>query len=122
MIKVIFKNLEKSELTRDLALERVLTIVERFPDLHDHKINVTLSMENSPTQAGPDVFTVKVLINGKRFRAVLIEKSGATFYLALAEVIDHALERLNRYGDKERVKSRNQLRQVIENKLSRNSL
>ena len=112
MIKLVFKNLDKSEFTKDLTLERIQTVVDRFPDLNDHKVSVTLSMENSPTQAGPDVFTVKLLITGKKYRSVLIEKSESTFYSALAEVVDHALERLNRYGDKERVKRRNQSRIV----------
>lgn len=112
MIKIIFNNLEKSEFTREFTLERIRTIAERFPDLNDHKISATLSMENSPTQAGPDVFTVKLFITGKRYRSVMIEKSGQTFFSALAEVIEHALERLNRYGDKERVRRRNQLRKL----------
>ena len=110
MIRVIFKNLEKSELARDLTLERIDSIIDRFPDLHDHKVDATLSMENSPSQAGPDVFTVKVFIRGNRFRSVLIQKSAGSLYVALADVVDHALERLNRYGDKERVKRRNQER------------
>ena len=110
MIQIIFKNLEKSEFARDLTSERMGTVIERFPDLGDHRIQVTLSMENSPSQAGPDVFTVKVFIRGKRYRSVVIEKSAASLYLALADVVDHALERLNRYGDKNRVKRRAQAR------------
>ncbi len=111
MIRVIFRNLDKSELAKDLALERIGSVVERFPDLEDHKIDVTLSMENSPSKPGPDLFSVKVFIVGKRYKSVVIEKSAQSLYVALAAVVDHALERLNRYGDRHRVKRRNQVRQ-----------
>jgi ribosome-associated translation inhibitor RaiA len=106
MIKVIFKDLSPSEAAKDAVNDRISSIVERFPDLEGHKISVTLSMENSPIQAGPDVFTVKLFINGKRYQSVMIQKSASTLYSALAEVIEHSLERLNRYGDKKRVKRR----------------
>ncbi len=112
MMRVIFKNLEKSELAKDLASERISSVVERFPDLKDHRIETTLSMENSPAQAGPDVFTVKLFISGKRYRSVTIQKSGPSLYIALAEVVDRSLELLNRYGDKDRVKRRNAARKV----------
>jgi ribosome-associated translation inhibitor RaiA len=113
MIRIIFKDLEKSELARNLAMERISTVVERFPDLRGHRIDTTLSMENSPTQAGPDVFTVKLFINGKRYKSVVIRKSASSLYVALADVVDHSLERLNRYGDKDRVKKRNMAKRAM---------
>ena len=110
MIKIIFKNLEKSEFAKDLTLERIGTMVDRFPDLVNHKIDAILSMENSPFKAGPDLFTVKVIIRGKRFHNLVMKKSAPNFYLALAEVVEHSLEQINRYGDKQRVKRRKQAR------------
>jgi ribosome-associated translation inhibitor RaiA len=106
MIRVIFKNLEKSEIAKEAAINRIETIIERFPDLASHKIHTTLTMENSPLQTGPDVFSVKLFITGQRFKSVVIEKSSSSLYVALAEVVGHALERLNRYGDRARVKCR----------------
>jgi ribosome-associated translation inhibitor RaiA len=106
MTKIIFKNLEKSEIAKEAASVRIQGIVEKFPDLVGHRIQVTLSMENSPQQPGPDLFTVKLFIDGKRYRSIVIQKSSANLYTALAEVVDHALERLNRYGDKVRVRRR----------------
>jgi hypothetical protein len=106
MIRVIFKNLEKSELARDLVLERVASVVERFPVLESHKISVTLSMENSPVQAGPDEFTVKLFIQGSTYRSVTLEKSATSLYVALADVVEHSLELLNRHSDRERVVQR----------------
>lgn len=112
MIQVIFKNLEKSELAKEVATERLETVVERFPDLAQSKIQVTLSMENSPIQAGPDLFGVKVHVIGGRYAGVTLQKSADHLYAALADVVEHLLERLNRYGDRHRVKERTQLRKL----------
>lgn len=106
MIRIIFKDLDRSELAKELVTERISSIVDRFPDLARHRIDTTLSMENSPQQAGPDFFTVKLFIHGRRYKSLIIQKSATSLYAALADVVEGALERLNRYGDKERVKSR----------------
>ncbi|MDZ4660214.1 MAG: HPF/RaiA family ribosome-associated protein [Pseudomonadota bacterium] len=106
MFTVVFKNLDKSDLTKEAVITRLQETIDRFPDLVGHKITVTLSMENSPQQAGPDHFTVKVHVRGKKYRDVLIEKSAMNLYLALADVNEHLLERLNRMGDRTRVKLR----------------
>ena len=69
-------------------------------------------MENSPTQAGPDLFKVKLHILGARYDGVIVEKENSNLYAALAELSDHMLENLNRFGDKVRVKERTQARQL----------
>lgn len=112
MIQVIFKNLERSELAKDAALERMESVVDRFPDLGKSRISVTLSMENSPLQAGPDSFTVKIYCQGGRYKGVTLDKSASNLYAALADVVEHLLERLNRYGDRDRVKKREKARRL----------
>ncbi len=104
MIQVVFKNLKESEFVKEAAIEKMKSMIERFPDLSDHKITSTLSMENSPLKPGPDLFTVKIVISGWRYKDLVLKKSGPNIYAAMAEVFDYALERLNRYGDKNRVK------------------
>ena len=112
MIQVKFKNLDKSELAKEAALERVESLIEKFEDLKTSRIVVTLEMENSPTQAGPDLFNVKLHISRGRFSGTTVTKSDSNLYKALADISDHMLEVLNRYGDKERVKKRNRARQL----------
>ncbi len=112
MISVKFKNLEKSELAREAATERMEALVEKFPDLAPSKIQVTLEMENSPLQAGPDLFKVKVYVSRGRYDGVTYETSDSNLYVALAETVDHLLETLNRHGDRERVKKIKQARTV----------
>ena len=112
MIQVIFKDLDTSELAKEVALDRMQSVVDRFPDLSESRMAVTLSMQNSPIQAGPDVFTVKVHCRGGRYRGLTLEKSGPNLYAALADVVDHMLERLNRFGDRSRVRSRESARRI----------
>ena len=104
MIQVRFKNLEKSEIAREAATERLEAIVEKFPDLESAKIDITLEMLNSRAQPGPDMFSVRVCILTGRYKGITITKLDANLYVALADVVDHLLEKLNRYGDRARVK------------------
>lgn len=112
MIQVKFRNLDKSELAREAVQDRVETLIEKFEDLGDSKIQVTLEMENSPLQAGPDLFKVKLHVVRGRYDGITVEKSDSNLYVALAEVVDHMLEVLNRYGDRVRVKERKRARDL----------
>lgn len=113
MIQIKFRNLEKSELAKDAVIERMDTLVDKFPDLSGSRLQVTLDMENSPAQVGPDLFKVKVHVSKGRYNGVICEKSDSNLYVALAEVVDHLLERFNRFGDKARVKERRNARQIL---------
>ena len=111
MIQIKFKNLDKSDLIQSTVIERMNDLIQKFPDLEKSKIEVTLEMENSPSQAGRDFFAVKVQFIRGRYDRVRVEKSSPNIYVALAEVVDHLLERLNRFGDKTRVKERRSARE-----------
>lgn len=113
MIQIKFKNLEKSEIARKGVQERMESLVDKFPDLSKSKLLVTLEMENSPNQAGPDHFKVKLHISRGRYNGITVEKADLNLYVALAEVIDHMLEKLNRFGDRARVKERKSARQIV---------
>ncbi len=113
MIQVKFKNLDRSEMAKEAVLERVQTIINKFPDLEESKIQVTLEMENSPHKAGPDLFKSKLHVFRGRYDGVTVEKSDPNLYIALAEVVEHMLETLNRFGDRVRVKERKRAREII---------
>lgn len=112
MIQVKFKNLEKSELAREAAQDRIETLIEKFPDLGQSRIQITLEMQNSPAQAGPDVFKVKVHVTRAKYNGITVEKASPNLYVALADVVDHMLETLNRFGDRARVKERRIAREI----------
>lgn len=110
MIKIKFKNLAKSKMVQKIFQERLQPIVDKFEDLNKSRIDVTLEMENSAAQPGPDLFKVKVHIVRGRYDGITVEKEDANPYIALADVIEHMQEVLNRFGDRVRVKERRQAR------------
>lgn len=112
MIKISFKNLDKSSLVKEIIIEKISLLTEKFPELEHHNIQITISMDNSSSQAGPDEFGIKVQIKGKKFGGLIVEKRAKTLYLAIAELNEALLELLNRRTDKLRVKKRSQSRKV----------
>ncbi len=111
-MKITFKNLEKSDLAKEVIEERIGDLIEKFPNLSSHSIYVTLSMDNSSTQAGPDEFGVRLQVKGKMFNDLIIEKKSGTLYRAVGDVVEAMLERLNRRTDKVRVKERTKSRKA----------
>ncbi|MBS1985889.1 MAG: hypothetical protein JST16_17145 [Bdellovibrionales bacterium] len=106
MIQIVFKDLERSELARDILLNRLTEALSKFPDLDDHRLVLTLSCENSAFQPGPDLFGVKLHVRGPKFPNLLLEKKSANLYIAAADLNEALLELLNRARDKSRVKNR----------------
>jgi len=121
MINVVFKNLEKSELAKDAVFERIVPLFEKFPELKKEMIIFTLSMDNSPIQAGPDLFKVKMQLKAGRYKGVVLEKSALNLYSALAELIDTVHERLKRSDEKKRNIQRSHQRKKKE-KITNHSL
>ena len=122
MIRIIFKDLDESELAKEAVQERMQSTLDRFPDLEGHRMTFTLSMDNSQFKPGPDLFNVKLVITGKKYGGVVLEKSAMSLYVALADVSQHTLERLNRFGDKKRTKNRTLARKDLYAKKSESQL
>lgn len=116
MIRIVFKNLDESEIAKEAVLDRLQATIERFPELEHHQLSFTISMDNSQFKPGPDLFKVKLIIKGTKYGGVILEKSSRSLYTALADLYDHMLERLNRYGDRQRVRDRNTARKITKEK------
>lgn len=114
MIRIIFKNVDESELAKQAVYDRFQDTIDRFPDLEGHRITFTLSMDNSQFKPGPDLFKVKLVIAGKKYGGVILEKSSVSLYTALGDVYERTLERLNRFGDRQRVKNRTLARKILQ--------
>ncbi len=121
MIEIRFKNLKKSEIIREAVQSRLDGLTDKFEDLKRSRISVTIEMENSPVQAGPDLFNISFGISTGRYKGIRLKKSDANLYVALAEVIEHLLEMLNRAGDKQRVKKIKMARRLQESALKNSS-
>jgi ribosome-associated translation inhibitor RaiA len=106
MMKVIFKNLEPSDFARHIATEKLEQTILKFPDVSSSSLRLTLEMHNSPVQAGPDSFSATLQVLNGRYRGVRLSKTSSSLYVAIAELSARLLEKLNRFGDKRRVKSR----------------
>ena len=65
-------------------------------------------------QIKPDLFKVKFLAASGRYTGLAVEKSDSNLYIALANVVDHMLEKLNRLGDRTRVKERTKARKIAQ--------
>lgn len=102
MIQVKFKNLKKSEFVKDNIVQKIESVVNKFSIFKEKNTTVTVEMENSPTQAGPDLFNVKLQIHRGKYRGINLKKSSSNLYSALATLSDHLFEILNRTLDKER--------------------
>jgi len=101
-MKVVFRNMERSELAKDAVIERIGPVMEKFPALKKESLTITMTMHNSPIQAGPDLFAVKFACQSGDFRGIVLEKSAPNLYVALADLSDHLLERLKRFSDRKR--------------------
>lgn len=117
MIRIIFRNLDRSELAKEAVMERMDQLIKKFPDLDGCLLNVTLEMQTSPLKAGPDNFSVKVRVATGRYKGLTLTKTASSLYLALADVVEHLLEALNRFGDRARVHSRSREREFVEERL-----
>jgi hypothetical protein len=69
-------------------------------------------MYNSPLKRGPDLFGIKLHIIGSKFKNVILDKRAPSLYEAVASLSESALERLNRFIDKERVRKTQKLRKL----------
>jgi ribosome-associated translation inhibitor RaiA len=114
VIKVVFKNLQKSDMVRDIAAERLEKMLSKFPDFDGLSSNVIISREHSPENAGINEYSVKLHIEGQGIKPMVLEKRAENFYQALALVSDRALELLHRAHEKDRLHKRQEKRKFKE--------
>lgn len=100
MLKIVFKNMESSKLAKDIVQEKINPIIEKFPSLNGHKVTLTLEMENSPKHAGPDLFTVSLMVTGKIYKGLKTKRASSNFYVATADLADGLNQLLSRESDR----------------------
>ena len=77
-------------------------------------IFVSVEMKNSPTQPGPDLLTISFQVRRGVYKGVRVKRSAASLYLALNDLFDLLLLKLNRYSDRIRVKQRSSARRLLQ--------
>lgn len=106
MMRIHFKDLAPSQLAREVTWRELGEVLDKFPEMRHHRVTITLSMLNSIKHEGPDEFQVKIFIRGPKFSNILLIRNAVNLYIAVAEVKEALLERLNRSNDKPRVQLR----------------
>ena len=115
-IQVVFQNLQQSEFVKSIVMERVESVLAKFPQADRGKATVYVSMEHSPTHTGPDFFKVKVLLQGLKIGPLVLSKHSQNLYEATAQVVDGLLETVHRHTEKltsKRRKSQRQLKRLM---------
>ncbi len=115
MVKVIFKNLAKSEMIRNIVTDKIQKTIGKFSNVEHLSSTVIVGREHSPEHTGVEWFSVKFLIHGKGIKPIVLEKRAEDLYLALAMVSDRAFELMHRSIEKERLTHRHERRRWKEN-------
>lgn len=110
MVKVVFHNLEKSNLVRGVVTDLVESTLSKFPRTERAHVDIFVSMENSPVHAGPDQFSVKLVMSQKGMKPIILTKSAENLYQAASLVSDRLLEALHRAFEKRRERRRESAR------------
>lgn len=102
-MKIVFKNMEPSTLARQIVEDKLTPVIDKFPKLKFNTLTVTLEMENSPSHAGPDLFTTWVVIKVAGGRNLKLKRSDMNLYRALSLLSDGLMESLSqKHSEKKR--------------------
>jgi hypothetical protein len=102
MMRIIFRNMDRSQLAIEVISERMQSVFDKFKRLNPLDVTMTLKMDNSPVQAGPDLFCLKFYCNRGTFKGLAIEKRSPNLYIGLADLVDTLCERLGRNAERQR--------------------
>lgn len=111
MVKVMFKNLAKSEFIENIITERIGHILSKFPGAEKATATAIVSMENSQWQAGPDLFQVKLILFLKGMKPFVLQKQNSNVYQAVAILADRLFESLHRFFERRRDRHKAERRQ-----------
>ena len=96
MLELKFKNLEKSELAREVVAEKVGLLLEKSAELKKSKVVITLELQNSADKPEPDLFSVKLqIINGK-YAGTTLSESSPNMYNALSDLAERLVKKIDR--------------------------
>jgi ribosome-associated translation inhibitor RaiA len=88
MFKIVFKNMKSSTLISANLHNRLGPVLEKYPYLKRHRVTVTIEMENSPLHAGPDFYSISVMLTGKTFKDLRMKKSSDNIYLVVSDLTE----------------------------------
>jgi ribosome-associated translation inhibitor RaiA len=111
-MKIVFKNGLESEFIKNAMNQHMEVLEEKHPELQQTDAIVTVKMDNSPLQAGPDSYTVNIrLIGGRNFRNISLHKTAQNFYSAMNAAFHVLAQKLSKKSEKKRGLIRQRRRQ-----------
>lgn len=103
MVRVMFKNLKKSDFIEEFLNEKVQHVLSKFPQaLKGGTATAVVSMENSQLHKGADLFQVKLILLLKGMKPIVLQKENGNIYQAVAVLCDRLLESLHRHFERRR--------------------
>lgn len=102
MLRVVFKNLRKSKFAEEIVSSRINSVLEKFPEYKPSSATAILEMENSPLQAGPDDYRIKLVLTDKSMSPIVLQMTSGHLYQAASMLSDRLLEVLHRAVEKRR--------------------
>lgn len=103
MVKVVFKNLNKSDIAEDIVSSKIEAVLNTFPEFKTSTATAILEMDNSRMQAGPDHFNIKLILKNNRYLPpIVFQHDASNVYQALSILTDRLFEVLHRAVDKRR--------------------
>lgn len=103
MVRVMFKNLKKSDFIEEFLSEKVQHILSKFPEAtKGGSATAVVAMENSQLHRGADLFQVKLILLLKGMKPIILQKENGNIYQAVAVLCDRLLESLHRHFERRR--------------------
>lgn len=100
-VQVLFHDLTRNEVSEQIVQDRIEKVLEKFQLAADMKAQVFISRESSEV-TGPDHFSVRIIVSGKRLKPIVIHQLGQNVFQAVAFACDRLLEVMHRHLEKRR--------------------
>ncbi|MEM7646327.1 MAG: hypothetical protein AAF203_05415 [Pseudomonadota bacterium] len=111
-MRIRFVRLKKSELVREAIEDRMAPLLKKYKGVNEKDVFIEVEMENSPHQAGRDLFRLKFNIKEGELRGFILEKSDINFYRALSSLANSLPANINRFRARRDRKSYNRIRKL----------
>ncbi len=98
-----FKDVQKSDNVEDYVRNEIKLILEKFPKLKNHKIEILVAKNTAQRGKILDGYFTHLSIEGFYYKKIFIKKYAKTIFEALSEVLSLISNQLNKTGDRQRV-------------------
>lgn len=115
-MKIIFKNLQKSEYISEYIKEKITTLFEQFPKMRSHHVRFLFSKNQTKNRKSTEAFATEVIITGKYYKNIFLKKQSMSLHTSLSDVLGLISHKLNNVGDKQRVRKIKSARKIVSGK------